>query len=109
MAAELRERQATLTEAAERIVDEAGAVSAEIGELERVAEAGRGEPGATLEEVEEWGGQVRSALFVARGTLETERERIVGEANALGSAVLGEQLGASSVAVVRGRIESELG
>ena len=62
-----------------------------------------------MEELEEWGARVRSALFVARGTLETERERVVTEANALGTAVLGESLGASSVAVVRRRLEERLG
>ena len=65
-------------------------------------------PGETLESVEEWGAHVRSVLFVARGTLEQERERIVVEANALGSAVLGEQLGGSSATLVRQRIEATL-
>jgi hypothetical protein len=44
-------------------------------------------------------------VLVARGTLESERERIVAEANALGSAALGEQLSATSVALVRLRLE----
>ena len=74
----------------------------------RVTDAAGREPGTTLSELDDWGGHVRSALFVARGTLETERERIVVEANALGSAVLGEPLGASSVAVVRRRLEERL-
>ncbi len=52
---------------------------------------------------------MRSALLVARGSLEAERERIVVEANALGAAVLGESLGARSVALVRRRLETELG
>jgi hypothetical protein len=41
--------------------------------------------------------------------LETERERVVVEANVLGASVLGEQLGASSVALVRRRLESAAG
>ena len=65
--------------------------------------------GPEADDVEEWGARVRSALFVARGTLETERERIVVEANALGTAVLGETLGGSSVAVIRRRLEESLG
>lgn len=109
LAAELRGELAALTGGTEATADEAAAVAAEIDRLDRVPDAARREPGRTLAELEEWGGQVRSALFVARGTLETERERIVVEANALGSAVLGEELGASSVAVVRRRIERELG
>ncbi len=52
---------------------------------------------------------VRSSLFVVQGNLETERDRVVVEANALGAALLGESLGASSVAVVRRRLEERLG
>ena len=70
--------------------------------------ARRDDPGETLDGIDEWGARVRSSLFVARGTLETERERIVVEANALAAAVLGESLGASSVAVVRRRLEERL-
>jgi len=65
-------------------------------------------PGTTLAELDDWGGRVRSALLVARGTLETERERIVLEANVLGASVLGDQLGGSSVALVRRRLEAHL-
>jgi chromosome segregation ATPase len=104
----VQERESLEAEA-ERLVRDAAEVAGELRALERVAEVAGREPGETLEELEEWGGQARSALFVARGALETERERIVVEANALGSAVLGEQLGASSVAVVRRRIEDRLG
>ena len=67
------------------------------------------EPGMTLAVVEARRDAVVFALFVARGTLETERERIVVEANALGTAVLGESLGGSSVAVIRRRLEESLG
>lgn len=107
-AAELRAQEASLEAEAERLVRTARDIASGIRSFERVTEAARREPGATLDELEDWGGQVRSALFVARGTLETERERIVVEANALGSAVLGETLGASSVAVVRRRLEAHL-
>jgi chromosome segregation ATPase len=104
----VQERESLEAEA-ERLVRDAAEVAGELRAVERVAEVAGREPGETLEELEEWGGQARSALFVARGALESERERIVDEANALGSAVLGEQLGASSVAVVRRRIEDSLG
>jgi chromosome segregation ATPase len=53
----------------------------------------------------EWGSRARAALFVATGGLETERDRIVREANELGAAVLGEAALAASVASVRERIE----
>jgi hypothetical protein len=47
-------------------------------------------------------------VLVARGGLETERERIVREANELASSVLGEPLYTASVAVVRRRLEEQL-
>ena len=106
--ARLRAEEQSLEAEAEQLVRAATDVASDIRSFERVTEGARRAPGATLDELDDWGGQVRSALFVARGTLETERERIVTEANALGSAVLGETLGASSVAVVRGRLEAHL-
>jgi hypothetical protein len=73
-----------------------------------MVDAAKGEPGTTLAELEDWAGRARAALFVARGTLETERERIVAEANALGAAVTGEPAAGTSVALVRKRIEDAL-
>jgi chromosome segregation ATPase len=106
---ELVAEQGSLEALGERLIEDAAAIAAELGLLERVAEPARRSPGATLAGLEEWGGQARAALFVARGNLETERERIVTEANALGAAVLGEELGGSSVALVRRRVEERLG
>ena len=88
---------------------EVGRLAVAIGANARVASSTTRDPGRGLEALEEWASQARSALFVARGTLEQERERIVVEANALGSAVLGEQLGGSSAAVIRRRVEAVLG
>ena len=106
---ELHEQQESLRQEADALPRAAAVVAAEIRRLARVTETAGAEPGVTLDDVEEWGARVRSALFVARGTLETERERIVIEANALGTAVLGETLGGSSVAVIRRRLEESLG
>ena len=106
---ELHGQQGSLRKEADALPRAAAAVAAEIRSLARVTEAAGAAPGTTLDDVEEWGARVRSALFVARGTLETERERIVVEANALGTAVLGETLGGSSVAVIRRRLEESLG
>lgn len=94
---------------AEGLTVEARSVVARIGAIPHVADAGRVEPGTSLDDLERWGAQARAALFVARSALATERERVVVEANILGSAVLGETLGASSAAVVRHRIEQSLG
>lgn len=101
-ALELRARQ--LDSETARLGEDAAAVASELGALERGAPA-TADPGAELVALEAWGGQVRSALFVARATLEQERERIVVEANALGASVLGEELGTLSVALVRRRLE----
>ncbi|HEY6053739.1 MAG TPA: hypothetical protein VIU86_07385, partial [Gaiellaceae bacterium] len=54
----------------------------------------------------EWTTRARAALFVAVGGLESERERIVREANELGAAVLGDASVVTSVRLVRERIES---
>jgi chromosome segregation ATPase len=106
---ELDAEQRALEGERDRLVGAAADAAADLKANGRITDAAGREPGTTLEELEDWGGQARSALFVARGTLETERERIVVEANALGSAVLGEPLGASSVALVRRRVEERLG
>ena len=73
-----------------------------------MSDAGKSVPGPSLVSVEEWGARARAALFVARGPLATERERIVIEANTLGSSVLGEPLGGSSAALVRRRLQQHL-
>lgn len=80
-------------------------VAAGIAGTPRVSESGRAGPGGSLPEIEEWGARAHAALFVVRGGLEAERERIVSEAAALASAVLGEQVAGASVALVRRRLE----
>jgi hypothetical protein len=56
------------------------------------------------EEPVEWSSRARASLFVAAGSLENERERVVREANELAAAVLGEGMYAS-VGLVRQRLE----
>jgi chromosome segregation ATPase len=58
-----------------------------------------------LEPLLEWASRARAALFVAAGGLENERDRIVREANELGAAALGDPGLATSVRLVRERIE----
>jgi len=103
--AALESQARELDEQKARLGEEASVVASELRALERVAAAATDDPEPELSALEEWGGQVRSALFVARATLEQERERIVVEANVLGASALGEDLGASSVALVRRRLE----
>ena len=48
-----------------------------VAAVPRLSDAGRASPGETLEEVEEWGSRTHASLFVVRGGLENERERVV--------------------------------
>ncbi len=105
---ELVDSERVLRAEADGLAVTARDIAAEIRETPRVSESGREQPGAALPELIEWGGRVHAALFVVRGGLESERERIVVEANTLGAAVLGEQLAGSSVALVRRRLELHL-
>lgn len=105
---ELVDRERVLRAEADGLAVAARDIAAEIRETPRVSESGRERPGADLPELVEWGARVHAALFVVRGGLESERERIVVEASTLGAAVLGEQLAGSSVALVRRRLELHL-
>lgn len=105
----LRLEQTSLEGEATELVAAARAIAGELREVVGLATSGLRVPGPTVEELDEWGAGVRSALFVVRGTLEAQRERVVAEANALGASVLGEELGASSVAVVHRRIAEAQG
>ncbi len=105
---ELDELDHALRAEADGLVVAATDVASGIAALPRVSDAGKSVPGPSLVSVEEWGARARAALFVARGALATERERIVIEANTLGSSVLGEPLGGSSAALVRRRLQQHL-
>ncbi len=107
--AALASDQIALQAEAEGLAVEAQAVARDVVELPRLSASGRTPPGSSLAEIEEWGARAHSAIFVVRGGLETERERLVHEANVLAAASLGEQGGAASVSLVRQRLERELG
>jgi hypothetical protein len=100
----VREEAAAQTEG-EALATEAHEVAAAVAAVPRVSHSGRAVPGASLDEIEEWGARAHAALFVVRGSLEGERERLVVEANALAAATFVDQGGAASVALVRRRIE----
>jgi len=96
---------------------EARAVAAELPDLDRLAaelaarlahvrrapQAGSAEAGPAG--VAAWASRAEGSLFVARGGLETERERVIRQANELAAAALGEPLAASSVSRVREQLE----
>jgi chromosome segregation ATPase len=90
------------------LLHEAADVSAALAQVERLSASGREPPAGGARRIEEWSSRVHAALFVVRGQLQTERERLVREANELGGAVLGEQLAGSSVSLVRRRLEEAL-
>jgi chromosome segregation ATPase len=112
----LTAEQATLAAAeaaarveADALLAAAREVAAQIDEIPRVSDTGRGAPAADLRGLTDWASRVHTALFVVRAQLEGERDRVVREANELGGAVLGEQLGGANVALVRTRLEEALG
>jgi chromosome segregation ATPase len=104
----LQAEQRRLRVEAEELVASAPEVAGAIGRLSRVSESGKSQPGSSLEALVEWAARARAALFVVRGTLVGERERIAIEANAIGGAALGEQVAGAGVAQVRRRLEQEL-
>jgi hypothetical protein len=93
---------------AEGLAVEARAVAGELRDLPRLSESGRTEPGESLVELFEWGGRTHAALFVVRGSLDAERERVVREAAELGASVVGEPLHGATVSAMRQRIEQTL-
>lgn len=105
---ELRDEEYALREEAAALVRRAQDVAARIREVPRVMDAAKGDPGASLDELDDWGGRARAALFVARGVLDGEREQIVHEASSLVASVLGEAPAGTSVALVRRRLEEAL-
>lgn len=87
---------------------EAREVASAVAEIPRLSDSGRTTPGDALDAIEEWGARAHAGLFVVRGGLENERERIVLEASTMAAAALGEQVAGSSVALVRKRLEESL-
>ena len=106
--AELADVEVALRASAEGLVVTARGLASRLQTAPRVTDAGKGAPGATVVDLDDWGGRARAALFVAHSTLATERERVLHEANALGAVVLGEDTGAVSVALVRRQLAERL-
>ena len=87
---------------------QAAAAAEQLAALPRLAREAAAAPGSGLGAIEPWAARARAALLVLHGTLATERDAVVREANELGSAVLGEPLGATGVPGVRERVERAL-
>jgi hypothetical protein len=89
---------------AEALQRGAATTAAQLAALPRLAREAAAAAGPGLEGVEPWAARARAALLVLHAALAGEREAVVREANELGSSVLGEPLGATSVAHVRERV-----
>ncbi len=108
-------RRATLDEAEHTaraevvaLVAQARAVAGRLAGLPRVSASGRALPEPTVGGLVEWAARVHTALLVVRSQLDVERDRLVREANELGSVVLGEQLAGNSVERVGRRVRAVL-
>ena len=104
----LAREEAALNAEAENLAFEAQLVAREVRQVPRLSDSGRSAPGTSLAEIDEWAARAHAALFVVRGGLESEREKVVLEAHALAAAALGEQSAGASVALVRRRLEESL-
>lgn len=85
--------------------EEARALSRRLAKVPRVSRTGLEPPEPGLTGVDEWASRVGAALLVVRSGLETERERLIREANELAASVLGDQDAGTSVALARARLE----
>ncbi len=101
--------EAALQAEAEGLAVQAPELARSVAAVPRLSDSGRQEPGRSLAEITDWTARAHAALFVVRGGLEGERERIVLEANGLAAAALGEHGGGLSVALVRRRLEEAAG
>jgi hypothetical protein len=91
------------------LVLEAQGVSDRLALLTRVSGAGKQRPDPNLAGVIDWAARVRAALLVVRGQLDAERDRLVREANELGSTILGHEVGGQSVALIGRRMREATG
>jgi DNA repair exonuclease SbcCD ATPase subunit len=100
---ELDRRERSTRDEIPRLDERAHELAARIAGLPRVSR--QADPAPGLDGTIDWGSRARAALFVVRSGLDTERERLVREANELAASALGEAAAATSVALVRERIE----
>jgi hypothetical protein len=73
--------------------------------LAGISASGLEPPAPGLDGLEEWASRVSAALLVVGSGLETERERLVRQANEIAASVLGEPAHAGAVSRVRAELE----
>jgi chromosome segregation ATPase len=72
------------------------------------AVADGGAPGDAPRELADWAARAQASLFVAAGQLDSQRERIIREANELATMLLGEPTYGATPAQARARVEATL-
>jgi hypothetical protein len=98
----LAERALEQAKAAHRAFDEtAERLTRELPVLEERARS----MGATNDDLVEWASSKHAELFVALGQLDTQRDRLIREANELATALLGEPTFGSTAAQALERVE----
>jgi chromosome segregation ATPase len=85
--------------------EQARAVSAGLRAMAGISASGLEPPAPGLDGLEEWASRVSAALLVVGSGLETERERLVRQANEIAASVLGEPAHAGAVSRVRAELE----
>ena len=80
-------------------------VATDLVALPRVSESGRGEPGAGLPELEEWGARARAALFLVRSALRNRTRELSMRRERWAQRCSGEPSAGTSVSLVRRRLQ----
>jgi hypothetical protein len=102
---ELERAAAAAAAEAPAVEARASALAERLARVPRISHASTEAPAPGLAGAIAWSERARAALFVVRGGLDAERERVVREANELAASALGDPVAATSVAGVRRRIE----
>jgi chromosome segregation ATPase len=87
-----------------QLVERAESLADELRERPRLAETAGVVSRRDLVGVAEWAAGARAALFVARGSLASERDALIRQASELGAVVLGERVFGGSAAEVARRV-----
>lgn len=99
-------------EAHDHLEREAAALPAELERLEARAREIAAEtpevpePGSGPQGLVDWASRAHAALFVGAGSVDSQRERVIREANELATMLLGEPTYGSTVAQARARVEA---
>jgi len=108
-------RVARAEEAERKLEREAAAHQGEVPLLEQAAQrVSRELPDLPPEpkgprDLLDWASRARATLFVAESGIDTQRERLIREANELGTMLLGEPTYGSTAAQVQARVEATIG